>query len=205
MNDGVFGPPGPTVGNLFGRRQDELARDLPLPAPVGERAVRAAGPLEATARLIGDTATQESTGWRVRGGVIERWAPVSHLPEGVEAIDYNNPYAQNIERVWFDGTIVYALDAGEVAVDPATTKVAQEYQIVYAVTLGEDGLPVQEPEVVPGQLNIYDSVPGMAKYSPIWQFNYVVVPRSYMPNTLRSEVDCLRSGHPVLRSNVFEN
>ena len=61
------------------------------------------------------------------------------------------------------------------------------------------------PERVPGQLNIYDSIPGMAKYSPIWQFNYVVVPRDYVPNTLRSEADCLRSGYPILRSNVFEN
>jgi hypothetical protein len=196
-----------TVGDLFGRRQDDLARDLPIPvrAPTAAQAVRASGPLEATARLIDDTATQESTNWRVRGGVIDRWVSVPPLPEGVEALDYNNPYAQNIERVWFDGTIVYALDAGEVVVDPATTKVAQEYQIVYSVTLGDDGLPTSEPEVVPGQLNIYDSVPGMAKYSAIWQFNYVVVPRAYVPNTLRSEADCLRSGYPVLRSNVFEN
>jgi hypothetical protein len=196
-----------TVGSLFGRRQDDPARDLPLPvpAPAGAQAVRAAGPLEATARLIGDTTTQESTDWRMRGGVIDRWDSVPPLPEGVEALDYNNPYGQNIERVWFDGTIVFALDAGAVTVDPATTKVAQEYQIVYSVTLGDDGLPTSEPEVVPGQLNIYDSMPGMAKYSAIWQFNYVVVPRSYVPNALRSEVDCLRSGYPVLRSNVFEN
>jgi hypothetical protein len=205
MDDDTPAPPAPTVGDLFGRRQDDLARDLPLPTPIGARAMRADGPLEATARAIGDTATQESTGWRVDGGVIECWVPVPPRAEGVEALDYNNPYAQNIERVWFNGAIVYALDAGEVVVDPATTKVAQEYQIVYAVTLGEDGLPATEPEVVPGQLNIYDSVPGMAQYSPIWQFNYVVVPRGYVPNTLRSEADCLKSGYPVVKSNVFEN
>jgi hypothetical protein len=130
---------------------------------------------------------------------------VPPLPEGVEALDYNNPYAQEVERVWFDGMIVYAVDAGEVAVDPATTKVAQEYQIVYRVALNENGVPDPEPEQVPGQLNIYDSVPGMEKYSPIWQFNYVVVSRGYVPNTLRSEADCLASGYPILRSRRFEN
>ena len=45
----------------------------------------------------------------------------------------------------------------------------------------------------------------MENYSPLWQFNYVVVPRDYEPNTLRSEADCLRSGYPILRSTVVEN
>jgi hypothetical protein len=45
----------------------------------------------------------------------------------------------------------------------------------------------------------------MKKYSPIWQFNYVIVPRDYTANTLRSERDCLRSGYEIVRSMVFEN
>jgi hypothetical protein len=45
----------------------------------------------------------------------------------------------------------------------------------------------------------------MRKYSPIWQFNYVIVPRGYEANTLRSERDCLRSGYDIVRSMVFEN
>lgn len=56
-----------------------------------------------------------------------------------------------------------------------------------------------------GQYNIYDSIPGMKKHSPIWQFNYVIVPRTYRANTLRSETDCLKSGYRIRRSNVFEN
>jgi hypothetical protein len=28
---------------------------------------------------------------------------------------------------------------------------------------------VGEPEMVEGQMNIYDTVPGMDRYSPIWQ------------------------------------
>jgi hypothetical protein len=198
--------PGPTVGSLFGRRQDDAATDLPMPTrtPVSP-APTAADPLSTVSKRIGDRATQESGDWRVRAGILERRAPAPPLPEGVEALDYNNPYGQEIERVWFDGMIVYACDQGQVVVDPATTKVAQEYQIVYRVNLNEDGVPDPEPEQVPGQLNIYDSVPGMEKYSAIWQFNYVVVPRGYVPNTLRSESDCLTSGYPVLRSMRFEN
>jgi hypothetical protein len=45
----------------------------------------------------------------------------------------------------------------------------------------------------------------MKSYSPIWRFNYVIVPRSYKANTLRSEAACLASGFEIKRSNVFEN
>jgi hypothetical protein len=76
---------------------------------------------------------------------------------------------------------------------------------VYSVELDEHQRSRGKPEMVPGQLNIYDTVPGMDRYSPIWQFNYVVVPRDYTPNTLRSEADCLNSGYPILKSLDFEN
>jgi hypothetical protein len=125
----------------------------------------------------------------------------------VKQLDYNNPYGYKIERVWFDGRVIFATEQGEVDVDPRKVKVAQEYQIVYSVKLtrGRKLAHGKEPARVPGQLNIYDSVPGMAKYSPIWQFNYVIVPRDYVPNTLRSERQCLRAGYEIRRSLVFEN
>jgi hypothetical protein len=125
----------------------------------------------------------------------------------VEDLHYNNPYRYKIERVWFDGRIAFASEQGDVDVDPKKVKVAQEYQVVYSVKLTPKGHLVggREPDRVPGQLNIYDSVPGMKKYSPIWQFNYVIVPRDYVPNALRSERDCLASGYEIRRSRVFEN
>jgi hypothetical protein len=43
------------------------------------------------------------------------------------------------------------------------------------------------------------------KYSPIWQFNYVIMPHDYTPNTLRSKANCLASGYPIVRSMRFEN
>jgi hypothetical protein len=148
----------------------------------------------------------EGSGWQVHQGEARSGAtPAGFASSGVEDLTYNNPFAQTIERVWFDGHVVYAADQGEVDIDPARVKVAQEYQIVYGVDLNEHGKPTSEPQAVTGQYNIYDSIPGMDEYSPIWQFNYVIVPRDYEPNRLRSESDCLTSGYRIVRSNVFEN
>jgi hypothetical protein len=148
---------------------------------------------------------QEGPNWIVDGGEVSRGTPSAWRSDGVEALTFNNPFGQVMERVWFDGKVVYAVDLGAVVVDPAQVKVAQEYQVVYAVQLDEYGHSGGTAQMVPGQLNIYDTVPGMDRYSPIWQFNYVVVPRDYKPDSLRSEADCLASGYQILRSQDFEN
>ncbi len=143
--------------------------------------------------------------WQLRDGkpikVSSRPKKIAHR----EQVDYNNPYRYKIERIWWDGKIVYASEQGELEIDPKKVKVAQEYQLVFKVALDKAGRLVREPDRVEGQYNIYDSIPGMKKYSPIWQFNYVIVPRSYKANTLRSEEDCLKSGYEIKQSNVFEN
>ena len=144
--------------------------------------------------------------WDIRDGIpYPHQAAVAPDGPGTEPLTYSNPYGYTIERVWFDGRMIYASEQGELDVDPGVVKVAQEYQLVYSVELDADGHLVGEPDRVPRQFNIYDSVPGMEKYSPIWQFNYVVVPRDYVANTLRSEENCLRSGFPIRKSRVFEN
>ena len=152
--------------------------------------------------------------WSLQDGEVNlQPSGEAYRPDGIENLTYSNPYQVEVERVWFDGKIVYALESDdvEIAFDDnrvaQNNKVAQEYQVVYAVALDERGKlkDGQEPERVEGQLNIYDSVPGMDSYSPLWQFNYVVVPRDYQPNTLRSETDCLTSGYPIQKSTVVEN
>ncbi len=149
---------------------------------------------------------EEEGFWRVvEGDAVELGPGDPWRSDGKVGLDYSNPFRQDIERVWFDGQILYAVELGELEVNLATTKVAQEYQIVYSADLDEDGKPQSEPERVPGQYNIYDSVPGMEKYSPLWQFNYVLVPRDYEPNRLRSEADCLDSGYEIRQSTVVEN
>jgi hypothetical protein len=152
--------------------------------------------------------------WEVRHGRVyakslqrrARSAPAKQM-SAATLREYNNPYGYKIERVWFDGRVIFATEQGEIDVDPQKVKVAQEYQIVYEVKLNSRRKLARgaEPKRVSGQFNIYDSVPGMKKYSAIWQFNYVIVPRDYQPNTLRSERECLRSGYEIKRSLVFEN
>ncbi len=200
MPDDGSDQPKLTVGSLLGlplgatpvpRQADEMA-----PAPI----------LQPAQIAPQESLTTEEKPWTVVAGTLmQRPAQDPFRADGVEALTYDNAFRQPIEQVWFDGKIVYALDLGAIDVDPSRVKVAQEYQVVYGVELDEQGHTKTEPEPVPGQLNIYDSVPGMDKYSPIWQFDYVVVPRDYPPNTLRSERDCLTSGYPVHRSQVFEN
>lgn len=190
MTDRHHSQPAFTVGSLIGLPQG-VAAAAPAWPPGGMRV---------------PPTSEEGHDWTIVAGEAYRsTGGTSFRVDGVEALTYNNPFGQLIERVWFDGQLVYALELGAVDVDPERIKVAQEYQVVYAVELGPDGKPVRAPERVPGQYNIYDSVPGMEQYSPIWQFNYVVVPRDYVPNTLRSERDCLRTGYPIVKSRLFEN
>jgi hypothetical protein len=186
-----------TVGSLLG-------------VPLGQATMRseptsATRPLPTPAAIAREIPTEEGPWTVVDGQLGPGRRGTVWGSDGVEALNYNNPFGQAVEAVWFDGKLVYALDLGEVDVDPQQVKVAQEYQLVYAVELDQDGKLKSEPERVPEQLNIYDSVPGMMQYSPIWQFNYVIVPRDYRANTLRSERDCLASGYPIYRSQVFEN
>ncbi len=143
--------------------------------------------------------------WVLRNGMAHKAPPRPKQIKHREHVDYNNPYRYKIERIWWDGKIVFASEQGELDVDPKKVKVAQEYQIVYKVALDRRGKLRREPDRVKDQYNIYDSIPGMRKYSPIWQFNYVIVPRDYTANSLRSEKDCLKSGYEIKRSTVFEN
>ena len=160
------------------------------------------------------TNSEEGTWELSNGDVGERAAGGEPFrDDGVEALTYSNPFGLELERVWFDGKVVYAVELGELDVEfdderrATNAKVAQEYQVVRSVELDHDGKLKggQEPERIEGQYNIYDSVPGMEQYSPLWQFNYVVVPEGYEANTLRSEADCLASGYPILKSTVVEN
>jgi hypothetical protein len=65
--------------------------------------------------------------------------------------------------------------------------------------------PDGRPERVPGQYSIYDSRPGDANYSPIWRYHYVVVPRTYQANDLKSESDVLASGYQVIQADMYTN
>lgn len=116
-------------------------------------------------------------------------------PQLTEQLDYNNPLTQPVETAWFDGKKYWAIGPNiPLPIDPAKTKIAQEYLVAYSVS------PHGYAKLVSLQLSIYDSIPGMPKYSPIWRLNYVIVPRDYVPNSLRSAEQVLSSGYPIVAS-----
>lgn len=89
---------------------------------------------------------EEEGVWCITGGELTREAARERFrPDGVENLTYNNPYHLEIERVWFDGKIVFAVESGEVEIEfdenrrAVGNKVAQEYQLVYGVDLDERG------------------------------------------------------------------
>lgn len=119
-----------------------------------------------------------------------------------KTLTYTNPYNQNLAPRWCDGEIVYRISWGEVKVDPKAVRAAKEYLCVYAPP------PPGEPtrvERVPDQLPIYDTKPGDPGYNPIWHYNYVIVPRNYKANTLRSEDDAKKSGYPIVPVDHYTN
>jgi hypothetical protein len=115
-------------------------------------------------------------------------------------LEYSNPHRQRVGPRWVRGEVVWAMPMGIVHVDPQQTKWANEYVCVFRVD-GPDG----RPERVPEQWGIYDSKPGDANYSPIWRYNYVLCPRDYVPNTLRSEDDCRNSGYQIIQTDIYTN
>jgi len=121
-------------------------------------------------------------------------------PVETPELTYSNPHGQRVGPRWVRGEVVWAMPLGVVTVDPERTRWAKEYVVCYSLE-GPDG----RPERVPGQYGIYDSRPGDDHYSPIWRYHYVVVPRDYAPNALRSEDDVLSSGYPVTVADTYTN
>src|ERR687886_346396 len=90
-------------------------------------------------------------GEAVPAGDRKSWRHDEELDVDLENLTYSNPFNQELERVWFDGKIVFAAELGELDLDLSSAKVAQEYQIVYGVELDEEGKLREEPERVEGQ------------------------------------------------------
>jgi hypothetical protein len=121
-------------------------------------------------------------------------------PVEATQLNYSNPHGQRVGPRWVRSEIVFAMPLGIVNVDPERTRWAKEYVVVYSV----DGGPEGRPERVPNQYGIYDSKPGDENYSRSG-YNYVIVPRDYEANALRSEADCLAGGYPIVESDTYTN
>src|SRR5215213_4077055 len=89
---------------------------------------------------------EEEGHWSIQDGTAVQHPPIPvYRDDGTENLTYSNPYNLEVERVWFDGHVVYAVEQGELEIEfdeqrnARGNKVAQEYQLVYAVELDEAG------------------------------------------------------------------
>ncbi len=71
----------------------------------------------------------------------------------------------------------------------------------FAYGMNPDGTP----NLVPGQSNVIDVLPGQSGYSDLWQINLVTVPQGYQADTIRSAMDITASALPVTPTNTLVN
>ena len=76
----------------------------------------------------------------------------------------------------------------------------------YLSTLSLQGMDANgNPQLVPGQHNIIDVLPGTQGYSPFWDVNLVIVPTSYQANSITSAAQVKASGFQVIEPGKVVN
>ena len=58
---------------------------------------------------------------------------------------------------------------------------------------------------ISGQNNIIPTIPGDSGYNDFWVVNKVIVPDTYVPNSITSESEVLGSGYTVTKTNMIVN
>ncbi|MEX1254679.1 MAG: hypothetical protein WEE64_10090 [Dehalococcoidia bacterium] len=111
------------------------------------------------------------------------------VPEGT-TLEGGEPLVQG----WYKDEQVFYPDFGP---NPATT--APIWVLIHG--MNADGTP----DVVEGQHNIIDTVPGQADYTAFWRVNMVTVPADYGPDSIRSAEDVLAAGFEVTQTDMVVN
>lgn len=122
-------------------------------------------------------------------------------------LKYNDPFKQGIHPVWIHGKKAFHLNLGAVNQRPAY-KIAEQYLVLREADYKQ---PTKTPaefmatsKTIVGD-PVFDSAPGDANYSPIWHNNWVLVPASYQPNTLKSEEEVKKSGYKIVSTTIWVN
>ncbi|HBY96682.1 MAG: hypothetical protein M5U01_20765 [Ardenticatenaceae bacterium] len=126
-----------------------------------------------------------------------------------EHLIYSNPFDQHVAPAWYEAKLIYHLNLG-VATERPPYPIAGQYLFVYQddfqnPTTVEGFFAQAGPLVNAGQHVIFDAAPGDPDYSPIWHNHWVLVPRDYEINSLRSEEAVLQSGYPIVESPFYIN
>jgi hypothetical protein len=100
----------------------------------------------------------------------------------------------NLTQGWYKGQDVVYFDFGP---NPATVAP------IFAFITGMDAQG--KPQLVPGQHNVIDVIPGDAGYSAFWKITFVTVPAGYQANSIRSTEDVRSSGFQLTETNMVVN
>lgn len=102
---------------------------------------------------------------------------------------------------WYDGREVryYDFGANTPLVGEAGVPTAPIYVFIHG--MNADGTP----QIVEGQHNIVDVVPGDQGYSDLWQVNFVLVPADYQADSIRSKAEIDAGGFEVTQTDMLVN
>ena len=112
------------------------------------------------------------------------------------------PRTFEVTRGWYQGRPTYYYDFGantgatedRLGVVPAP---------IYVLVTGFDA--EGNPQVVAGQNNIVDVLPGDPGYSDLWQVTFVTTPQDYVANTITSAEQILNGGYELTVPGMFVN
>jgi hypothetical protein len=101
---------------------------------------------------------------------------------------------------WFQGRQTFYYDFGSnSAINSDASKVIPAPIYAFATGMDANG----NPQLVPGQHNVIDAVPGDPGYSDLWVVNLVMVPADYQANTIKSVDDINKSGYKVEQTSMM--
>ncbi len=92
-----------------------------------------------------------------------------------------------------------ATPAPTASVSNQVPAVGTMYELAYGTN------PDGTPDLVPGQHDIIDILPGNPGYSDLWRINLVIVPQTYTPDSIRSVIDLTASNYTITPTNTLVN
>ncbi|AZR74137.1 hypothetical protein BBF96_12450 [Anoxybacter fermentans] len=112
---------------------------------------------------------------------------------------YNNPFNQKFNGGWYNYKRVYYLNLGPVILSEEKNLVKDIYQFIYG--FDDEGNPIR----VKGQDNVIDVVPIDEDYTPLWKVVYVIVPKNFIPQSIRSVKQIMESDYKIKKTDIIIN
>ena len=116
--------------------------------------------------------------------------------------DQINP-PQSKVSAWYNGQQKQIIVIGtNIKTDPQNPeKIA--HANIYRFITGYDSN--NQPQILPGQYPIITSIPSSENYTPLCRIMYVMAPKNYQPNSIRSEQTLMQRGYQMMDSGRMMN